>query len=246
MKKWEKVLNRFLEGYKNEDYVIGAILGGSYATGNYTTNSDIDIHIITKNINWKERGNKIIDGIMIEYFINPISELYNYMEDDHVRRKRMSTASMIGYGKIIFDKNGEITKLKEDALKYYDKDFLEPDKTEIMCNNYICWDLMDELNDKINNNENTEMNYYMLLKELINTYFYKNNIATIPYTKIEKIFRKKLYREQYHLKNFVNEDFQTMVLNCFDNKDYDSIKELYDYVIEDFQITDFLLRTELI
>lgn len=246
MKKWEKVLYRFLEEYKNEDYVIGTILGGSYATGNYTTNSDIDIHIITKNVDWKERGNKIINGIMIEYFINPISELYNYMEDDHIRRKRMLTASMIGYGKIIFDKTGEITKLKEDALKYYDKDFLEPDKNEIMCNNYMCWDLMDELNDKLNNNENIEMNYYMLLKELINAYFYKNNISTIPYTKLEKFFRNKIYREQYHLKNFVNEKIQKMVLDCFDKKDYKSIKILYDYVIEDFEITDFLLRTELI
>ena len=149
MKKWEKVLYRFLEEYKNEAYVIGAILGGSYATGNYTINSDIDIHIITKNVDWKERGNKIINGIMIEYFINPISELYNYMEDDHIRRKHMSTASMIGYGKIIFDKTGEVLRLKDDALKYYDKEFLEPDINEIMFNNYICWDLMDELNDKI-------------------------------------------------------------------------------------------------
>ncbi len=51
-------------------------LGGSYATGNYTENSDIDISIITKN-NYKKRGNVIIDDIMIEYFINPISELKN-------------------------------------------------------------------------------------------------------------------------------------------------------------------------
>ena len=37
-----------------------------------------------------------------------------------------------------------------------------------------------------------------------------------------------------------------MVLDCFDKKDYKSIKILYDYVLEDFEITDFLLRTELI
>ena len=245
MEKWEIVLDKFLKEYINEDYAIGAVLCGSYATGNNTLNSDIDVHIITKNTNWKERGNKIIDDMMVEYFINPISELYKYMEEDHIRRKRMSTANMLGYGKIICDKTGDILKLKEDALEYYKKEFMKPDEKEIMLNNYMCWDLMDELKDKISNNENIEMNYYMLLKELLNVYFYKNNIATIPYTKIEKIFRNDLYRERYHLKNFVNDEFRSLVLDCFDNKNYDSIKKLYDYVIEDFKISDFVLKTEL-
>ena len=54
-----------IEDYIYRDYVIGIILSGSYATGNYTDNSDIDVHIVTSNVNWKERGNKIIDGKMI-------------------------------------------------------------------------------------------------------------------------------------------------------------------------------------
>ena len=78
MKKFKlsktSILNEFLKEYVDDDSILGAILGGSYATGNYTENSDIDISIITKN-NYKKRGNVIIDDIMIEYFINPISEL---------------------------------------------------------------------------------------------------------------------------------------------------------------------------
>ncbi|MBE6159587.1 MAG: hypothetical protein E7157_00880 [Lactobacillales bacterium] len=245
MSKWENILNEFIKEYENEEYVIGAVLGGSYATGNNTEKSDIDIHIITKEIGWKERGNKIIDDVMIEYFINPISEIYKYMDDDHNRRKRMSTSSMFGYGKIIFDKTGEIQKLQSKALEYYEMEFSSPEPIEIMFNNYMCWDLMDELKDKINNKENIELNYYMLLKELISAYFYKNNIATVPFTKIEKIFKNKNYREQYHLKNFPNEEFVNLVINCFDNKDYLSIEKLYEYVIKDFKISDFLLRTEL-
>ena len=53
MNNWEEVLNKFLEEYKDKDYVIGAVLSGSYASGNYTSNSDIDIHIVTKDINYK-------------------------------------------------------------------------------------------------------------------------------------------------------------------------------------------------
>ena len=29
MEKWEKVLNKFLKEYENDDEIIGAILGGS-------------------------------------------------------------------------------------------------------------------------------------------------------------------------------------------------------------------------
>ena len=123
MNDWQNILNDFLKEYENKDYVIGAVLGGSYATGNNTENSDIDIHIITKEVVWKERGNKIIDGMMVEYFINPITELYKYMEDDHNRKKRMSTASMFGYGKIMFDKTGEIKNLQAKALEYYQIEF---------------------------------------------------------------------------------------------------------------------------
>ena len=49
MEKWELVVEKFLEQYKNEDYFLGAILTGSYATGNNDINSDIDIFIVTKD-----------------------------------------------------------------------------------------------------------------------------------------------------------------------------------------------------
>ena len=49
MEKWQLAIENFLNEYKNEDYFVGAILTGSYATGNQNINSDIDIYIITKN-----------------------------------------------------------------------------------------------------------------------------------------------------------------------------------------------------
>ena len=50
MKNWKEVLEKFVSEYKDKDYVIEAVLCGSYATGNYTKRSDIDVHIITKEI----------------------------------------------------------------------------------------------------------------------------------------------------------------------------------------------------
>ena len=89
MEKWKEILEEFIDKYKDKDYVIGAVLCGSYATGNNTKRSDIDIHIITKNISYKQRGNIIVEGIMIEYFMNPLSEIYKYLEDDFKNRKNI-------------------------------------------------------------------------------------------------------------------------------------------------------------
>ncbi len=47
MNKWELAIEKFLDKYKSEDYFLGAILTGSYATGNNNENSDIDIYIVT-------------------------------------------------------------------------------------------------------------------------------------------------------------------------------------------------------
>ena len=41
MENWKNVLEKFLKEYKEKDYVIGAILCGSYATGNNTDRLEI-------------------------------------------------------------------------------------------------------------------------------------------------------------------------------------------------------------
>lgn len=244
MINWKDSLEKFISEYRNKDYVIGAILCGSYVTGNNTKRSDVDICIITKEISYKQRGNVIVDGIMFEYFMNPLSEVYKYLENDFKNRRRLADANMYVNGIVLFDKTGDIEKLRNDSKKYYDLDFDEPDKDTMMINNYACWDLMDEINDKIDNNEEYDLLYWMLLKELISNYYYKNKIATVPFTKIEKIYRDEEYRNRYHLKNMPPQDFINLVLNVFNNKSYGCLKELYDYVIGDFQINDFVLRME--
>lgn len=243
MEKWEKVLNEFLKEYVDDDSILGAILGGSYATGNYTENSDIDISIITKN-NYKKRGNVIIDDIMIEYFINPISELKKYMEDDYNNRHRLSTSNLIGNGKIIFSKGNIMEDLQKEALSYYDKEFPTPDGAKVKCQKYACWDAYDELKDKVKNNESYNLNYFVLLQNLIDCYYYSNNVASVPISKLEQILRNKEYARKYNLKNEPSEEFKRLVLECIDTISIDKIDELYKFVIKDWNITDFVLEND--
>lgn len=244
MEKWKQTLNFFLEEYKTDEKIIGAILGGSYANGNYTDSSDIDISIITSDDNYKKRGNIIIDGIMIEYFINPISELVKYMEDDYINRRRLSTSNLIGNGLIIFDKENKMQELQSLALSYYKKDFPLPNEASLKCKKYACWDAFDELKNKFKNNESYNLNYFVLLQDLIDCYYFCNNIASIPISKLEEIFRNKEYAQKYNLKNEPNSEFKELVLNCIDSISMDQITKLYNYVIGDWDITDFVLEND--
>ena len=223
--------------------IVGlGLLGGSYATRNYNDDSDIDISIITNNDNYTKRGNVIIDGIMIEYFINSIDKLKEYMEEEFNNRHMLATANLIGNGKIIFKKSDLIDSLQKEALSYYDKEFTNPNETKIMCKKYACWDSYDELKNKIKNNESYNLNYFVLLQNLIDLYYYSNNIAVVPISKLEKILRDNEYAKKYKLKNNPSDEFKEIVLRCIDTLAIDAIDKLYNYVMKDWNITDFILE----
>ena len=63
--KWEEKLNVFLENFEYKGDIVGVLACGSYITGNPSSHSDLDVHIIlNENVNYRERGNKIINRIL--------------------------------------------------------------------------------------------------------------------------------------------------------------------------------------
>ena len=79
---WEEKLNKFLENWEYMNDTIGILVCGSYITGNPSTHSDLDVHIIlNEKVNYRERGNKIVDGLLIEYFANPAKQIREYFKD---------------------------------------------------------------------------------------------------------------------------------------------------------------------
>ena len=49
VEKWKLALKELLSNYENNEDVVGAVLCGSYATGNNNDNSDIDVYLVLKN-----------------------------------------------------------------------------------------------------------------------------------------------------------------------------------------------------
>lgn len=80
---WKIALNKFVDKYKKDELVKAILLVGSYAVKNNDEYSDIDVYIIIdEKANYRERGNTLIDNYLIEYFINPVNKIIEYMEND--------------------------------------------------------------------------------------------------------------------------------------------------------------------
>ena len=83
IEKWKLALREFLKKYEEDDDVIGAILCGSYATGNQNEYSDIDVYLVLKNdVNYQERGNVDSNSYLIEYFMSPVWKIKKYMAEE--------------------------------------------------------------------------------------------------------------------------------------------------------------------
>lgn len=251
MDKWKMVIEKFLEPYKKEDYFLGAILTGSYATGNQDENSDIDIYIVTKDeIKWRERGNLNIDGFLIEYFINPKRKILSYFEQE-LENYHMSTTMIFVNGQILYDKDGSIEELKIIANKNANLSTLSPiNEFKYKMNCYRVWDCFDELTSKYNKRVDIDFSYYIFLQNIIESYFYNKQIPSIPLNKVEQIFTNEVYRKKYNIKKIPNPEFIAKVLKCFQEKDYDlkftNAKDLYDYFLTqfpDFAIHNLKIRS---
>lgn len=248
MNKWELTVEKFINQYKNEDYFLGAILTGSYATGNYDKNSDIDIYIVTSDdTKWRERGNKNIDGFLIEYFISPKKKILSYFEKE-LQNYHLSTTMIFVNGKILYDKDGSVKELINVANNNFNLADVDDFKYKMNC--YSVWDGFDELESKYTKGEDIDFTYNIFLQRVIEAYFYNNQIPSIPLNKIEKILKDEGYKSKYNIKKLPDQDFIIKLVKCFDEKDYNkkfaNAKELYQYllnVFSDFDINNLVVRS---
>ena len=212
---------------------------GSCAVGNDNKYSDIDIYIILNNkVKYRERGNLIIDGFLIEYFMNPISKVIDYLKNDK-RGHGGSMANMLINGKLIYGNKELIKKLKKKAYYYLNKKN-RYDRAKY----YHAWDLYDDYKACM---YHKEMPYYNALQAIVEAYLFNNDYHLLPPQKIERVFKDEEYRYKYRINKFPNNKFNKLVINCFDNPIEDNLDKLYKYVMRDgkFKIEEFILRSKI-
>lgn len=248
MKNWEKALNNFLTGYKKRTYFEGALLCGSYATGNQNKFSDIDVHILLSDTqNWRERGGVSQNGFLIEYFINPIKKIRQEFHDDYDLGGNAS-ANMFAYGQILLDPNGHIKQLQQEAIRILKKTPRKWGRAELSIDLYRAWNLMDELNCLITQKQPFNLVYYELAKTLLYLYFKSQGIPKISLTKVEKILSDQQFATKYHIQKLPDQTFANLFLSVIYTPDVPKIQKLYDFVVQavgGFDISTFKIKSNL-
>jgi len=212
--KWEDKLNKFLENWECKEDIIGVLVCGSYITGSPTTHSDLDVHIIlNENVNYRVRGNRIVDGLLIEYFSNTPQQIRKYFEEDYISIRPSSQTQFIT-GKIILDRTGVVQQLKEEAKQMLDKNYEDIDTSVNELQKYGLWDMLDDLQDAFENNrKDFEFIYYVNLDKLLSTYM---KFIKYPYNRktILGNINSEIVRKKYLLNELPDKEIGLLIEKC--------------------------------
>lgn len=234
LNKWGYIINPDCEGI---------VFYGSYATGFQKENSDIDLHIIFNNNepNKLYRGIDTVENFRIEYFEKPIGDLYARALHD-LKNQSNVLLSMIGYGKTIFDRNGEIEKLKKYIIDLYtnnkliglsDNEIYE--QIMIINNRLIDLDRLCKINDPY-----FLQLYHLTLEKIRKFYYKKNGLPEIPTSKVLDFYLDDTYSKSIFKITPPSEFIELFVNSLDSNKSNEDLMYnlylLYDYCKGDYDI----------
>lgn len=235
MKNWESALHKFMQRYVNQPWFEGAVLCGSYSTGNQNKFSDIDVAIVASNdIGWQEKSNCYVDGFLMEYTINPVYKIQDFMKSG-LEKHCLIDQNMFAYGVVLYDKNGMVKKLRQQSIRDLKKKLKPLSKYSIEFTKYHLWDRYDELHSLNHDGFHTDLTYWTLVRELIIAYYDFNNLPHASWSKIEKILTNKDFAKRYHADKLPDKKFTKLLLDCFNAKSKEkmpAITKLYNYVIK--------------
>lgn len=247
---YQKAIDSFLSEWKRRDEYEGALLTGSYATGTQSSNSDIDIMIVLANeISWWERGNKKVDGFLLEYIADPYYFWQESFQNEYSSNQRMSI-NMFAIGKILDDMSGLVKALQEEAVNLMNKPLNKMSDREIEMAKYHIHDGMEKLiNMKESSPEHYAQQYFLQLSKIINFYAGYHGITLPATTKMHNFLNDGTYRDKYLLQGFSDQEFVSLVNGSL--KEYpspDVIIRLSRYAIDKLggiEIDGWTLRTEI-
>ncbi|WP_409250941.1 nucleotidyltransferase domain-containing protein [Bacillus sp. SCS-153A] len=215
MENWRKALKAFLEDWPYNSELAGVLVCGSYITGHPSNRSDIDVHMVLKEgEDWRERGNRVIDGYLIEYFCNPPIQIRTYFKEDYEERSTHA-AVQFATGEIILDKEGTVSILKEEAYEWLQKPFEKTGETSLEFMKYAIWDSLDNLQDlHEKGGGGFTFVYHNSLKVLFEQYCQFLSVEQIPYYQIASYLSEESYLRKYLKEPFPDQEFLELYLDA--------------------------------
>jgi hypothetical protein len=122
--------------------VFGSVLRERY----FFVRSDVYVYIVIKNNDKRYRGIKVVDGVEIDYFVNPIEQLQKEFEIAKKSQKK-TVLFMLANGKIFQDKENQLQELQTEARKIIKNGPDKMSKYQIHMAKYFISDYMNDIKD---------------------------------------------------------------------------------------------------
>jgi len=229
MEKWEQAARSFIDSCSFKDEIDAVFLTGSHAFGNADEFSDVDLFIVlSDDAKWRERGSKRVNGLRIEYFVNPVRQIIKYIEGSYTDARLIEITMILG-GIVIYNKNSAAEKMIDYCKQKLVSEFPKMSEFNVKTGLYLLWDNLDELNRAYaNKTPDVEMQFFMLIRSAFELYS-RYICSPVPsYHKLFKWLTNEKYAKRYGLPVFNDTVFLEMIKSAFCCKDSKAMLELSD------------------
>lgn len=250
---YRESLNKFIDdmNYLKNDEVEGIVFYGSYHTGTNNEFSDIDLMILfddDSDIN-QVKGYKKVKGITVEYFERTISKVYERANSDYMKCED-SLLSIIGYGEIIFDRNGKVQDLVDYVKEKYSRPLPTYTKHEALYQILSVKRAVDACEELRIQNDPYFENYFFITVERIRLFYHRlNGLSNLPQTKVCKLYTNERLREVQHKRipeqKFIDLYFRTIEYGISKEEKIARINELLNYSIRKYDVNFDDVRIDL-
>lgn len=216
-------LQKFVSRYKDKKNVIGIFLTGSFVHSKPDKNSDLDVYILTKSGNFRERGNTWIDGVEIEYFINPVKQVNYYFQEEKIKG-HPSTAHMFVNSKILYENGKDLRSLIKKARKFLDlpKDKMSKITKEIV--KYQIDDLEKDLEDVY------EKKDYFAFEQISMKILEESLETLLKIKRINEEKSKRLLPFLERLDPYFSNLYKEILLTKMSKDKFEKLRELIHYI----------------
>src|SRR3989344_6243554 len=220
---FQTALQKFVDKYKTKKEVIGIFLTGSFVHSKPDKNSDLDVYVLTKDGKFRERGNTWIDGVEIEYFINPVKQVNYYFQEEN-NKGHPATAHMFVNSKILYEEGNQLRSLIKKAQKFLELPIEKMKKISSELAKYQIDDLEKDLEDVYEKRDDFafEQISIKILKESLET-FLKIKRVNEEKSKRLLIFLEKL---DPHFTSL----YKGILLSKEDQDKFEKLKALIHYI----------------
>lgn len=228
-----KYIDDLLNRLELSDEFLGISLYGSYVPNNVDEFSDFDVLIVVGN-EYREicgRGNYIINGKSIEFFIKTEDDIYKELNNE---LDDLEPATRIAFltGTIIVDSFNVMSGIKERAKEICCMPFKRLNRMEkeaIIINTRNSLKEVERKNK--HNDKDYHFSYFNFLYDLIKSYCDNEGIPIRKY-KFYKTYTDENYRIKNLFFNIEDEYIKTEFAFLIEKVDFERLKALTEYILD--------------